>query len=166
MGDDVKLERMHGLRRWMYSLGCCVWCSLGMAIATVDQEHGESFDWRAKWGPCKGSRDVLGIRRSCEDLARAAWPKRPRKKLGTPGGPVARDGAARGIADAQASKPPQGQKAGDVRVTPARTNHATSTSENGNHSIPPSIGGGAPASSELEKSSSRWTGRSSGATQT
>ncbi len=75
-----KLHRLAQLTTWMRGLGCCQMCAVGMGLACVEKEHGESFDWRPIRGQCltppATRRGFTGP--TCEARVREQWAERPR----------------------------------------------------------------------------------------
>ena len=70
---DPQAARFHGLARWMRTTGgACPSCAIGMAIAIIEKEVGNTYDWKAQGPKCTAI-----LWRNCEKRARDAWKKRP-----------------------------------------------------------------------------------------
>jgi hypothetical protein len=69
-----KYDRMVTIRTWLKERGCCGLCSIGMAIAQVEREHGDPTFRATKVGCSK----VEG-RQDCFERARAVWSDLPKE---------------------------------------------------------------------------------------
>ena len=81
MPESEQRDRFHALAQWCRAIGCCWACTIGIAIATVCAEDGESYDWRAlRSGECRN--EAVG-RGECRERARDKWATRPKQTKGT-----------------------------------------------------------------------------------
>ena len=69
------LERFLQLRAWLRSTArTCPMCSFRLALTAVERERRR--DGKIE-GSCPAKLDTIAM--SCEDLARVAWPTRPKE---------------------------------------------------------------------------------------
>lgn len=62
-----RLSRLHELRFWLRSVGCCWLCALRLALAQIEKEAGLKFEAGVQ----------CATDGSCIEKARTAWPNLP-----------------------------------------------------------------------------------------
>jgi hypothetical protein len=72
-----EMGRCAELKDWAKSLGCCVLCSIRLAISICEWEAGRKHEMV---GRCPGTRDSKGVRTTCDVIARDAWAQNPKIK--------------------------------------------------------------------------------------